>query len=457
MSSIEKKPGQQPLTIGNTTPPGDTHVDATVEIFTVHIFFDGTGNNRFNTASHREHPENSPKGSVSYENYYSNIALLFMAMQESDTVKKLYAEGSGTTRDQADDNFGLGLAMGSSGRISRVNELISRLNTLVGKRNRSNVVLNVYGFSRGAAWARYFCYALMTPSAEIQRNLKNDGLSKDHEQWKQAKINFVGIFDTVSSDGFEHYNDVEEMGLDIGKDQRINYIAHLTAQNDYRNHFPMTPIRRALEDGIGFECSFPGAHSDLGGGYGEVAKENDIFLGIEGRGMHEQGDGYIDVNWFIQKGYYRLDQISKRKVPNPDYGFSIALYANRTTYYLYQFITANVMGELANLKADYIELDGTDYQRGIESMRKVEILKRFHAGALAYVMENYLKKGGNYQAPLLADEAEMRAIYNSYIHNSLKYGDLANGGTILSKEFNKTDHFYDYTHPVRPLVTKGVS
>lgn len=189
MAEIQKKPGQQPLNIGNTTPPGNTHVDANIEIFTVHVFFDGTGNNRFNTASHRTNARNSPSGSVSYENYYSNIALLFMAMRETDLVKKLYVEGSGTTQNQSDDSRGLGLAMGGSGRWTRVSELLHRLNNLVGNRNRSNIVINVYGFSRGAAWARYFCHLLRS-------TLGGAWIDRQHEEWKKAKINFVGIFDT---------------------------------------------------------------------------------------------------------------------------------------------------------------------------------------------------------------------------------------------------------------------
>ena len=70
------------------------------------------------------------------------------------------------------------------------------------------------------------------------------------------------------------------MGLDFGQPQGINYIAHLTAQNDYREHFPLTPIHGAIKDKIGFQCSLPGAHSDIGGGYSETAKEENIFLGF---------------------------------------------------------------------------------------------------------------------------------------------------------------------------------
>ncbi|MDV2439343.1 DUF2235 domain-containing protein [Acinetobacter gerneri] len=443
MAEIQKKPGQQPLKTGNTTPPGNTHVDASLKTFTVHIFFDGTGNNRFNTASHRKNPKNSPDGSVSYRNYYSNVALLFMAMKETDNVKKLYTEGSGTTRGEEDDKAGLGFAMGSSGRWDRVHDLLNRLNKLTGNRNKSTVILNVYGFSRGAAWARYFCHLL--------RTTQNDPwpwIDKKHEEWKKAKINFVGLFDTVSSDGGKHYNDVRELGLDIGKPERINYIAHFTAQNDYRDHFPSTRIRGAIKDGIGFECSFPGAHSDIGGGYSETALEVDKFLGIEDRAAKFQGEQYIDYHWFLNKGYYSPSQLNKKS----DF-IMTRIFASRKTHYHYQFIVGNIMGEVAKQKSGYIELDTSDYKKGVNLMKTIDVLKRFHAGALTYVMKNYNKKGGGYAVPLL-NEVDMKSIYNLYIHNSLTYGAIDNGGTILSKPL-KADKSYDYSHPVRPQVTEG--
>ncbi|QOW47010.1 MULTISPECIES: phospholipase effector Tle1 domain-containing protein [Acinetobacter] len=447
MAEIQKKPGEQALTIGNTTPPGNTHVDANLDIFTVHVFFDGTGNNRFNTASHRTNPRSSPDGSVSYENYYSNIALLFMAMRETDTVKKLYAEGSGTTQGQSDDSRGLGLAMGGSGRWTRVSELLHRLNNLVGSRNKANVVINVYGFSRGAAWARYFCHLLRS-------TLGGAWVDQKHEEWKKAKINFVGIFDTVSSDGTRHYNDVRELGLDIGKPEGINYIAHLTAQNDYREHFPLTRIRGAIRDGIGFECSFPGAHSDIGGGYSEIYLETNKALGRQDRAAQYQGAEYIDYQWFVNKGYYKTEQITKKMEMSGRDNFIPKLYANRKTYFHYQFIVGNIMYELANRRASYQKISSSSLERGVNDMKKIDLLNRFYSGALAYVLQNYQKKGGGYHVPILNNPEEMKTIYNLFIHNSLGYGTIANGGTILSKTRN-ADQSYNYSNPIRPQVTEG--
>lgn len=449
MVEIEAKPDEQVLATSKTTTPGATYTDAELEQLTVHVFFDGTGNNRFNTATYRENKDKAKEGSVSYENYYSNIALLFMAMQEFDDVKKLYIEGSGTTRDEEDDTAGLGFSKGKSGRTTRVESAFSQLEDILNKINKEKVILNVYGFSRGAAWARHFCY------------LVKSGKYKD---WNVCKINFVGIYDTVSSDGLAHYNDVKESGLDIGIAQEINYIAHITAQNDYRKHFPLTPIHAALHDGIGFECSFPGAHSDIGGGYNERYPEKDRFLGyvedgeagVQGKlintwfGLHMNHKEYIDFNWFIKKGYYRPNQIEYK----PTLGQGTKIYATREVEYHYQFITCDAMYEIAKDKANYIRLNDTDFEEGFNEMKKNDYLSRFHEGALAYVKVAYPNKKGGHQVPLLPSEEDMQEIYNRYIHSSLTYDAIDNRGTILSKT-KKADGNLDYSNPKRPEVEKG--
>lgn len=443
----EKKPGEQVLATSRTTTPGGTYTKAIVEILTVHVFFDGTGNNRFNTASHRENSKTSPKGSVSYENYYSNIALLFMAMQEFNNVKKLYIQGSGTEKGKKDDSFGLGFARSSTGRIARVEQAINSLNKLVGNIDRGNVILNVYGFSRGAAWARHFCWLLKSAS---------------YKSWSKCKINFVGIFDTVSSDTIEHYNDVKELGLDIGSPQKINYIAHFTAQNDYREHFPLTPIHGAIKDGIGFECSLPGAHSDIGGGYSEIAKEESRFLGFKEKQLNIGNlspirNEYIDYNWFIKKGYYLPKQIIEKTRSyldiNGKHVPKMALYANRTIKFHYQFIPCNIMYEIAKRKANFSLKKGTYFEKHLKEMKNISLLKKFHDSALNYVLANYKKNTGGHKVPFLA-EAEMEKIFNEYIHSSLTYGDTANKGTIRSKTKN-ADGTLNYGRPKRPKVTKG--
>lgn len=443
MATNAPKPAQQVLATSRTTTPGGTCTDCHVDFFTVHVFFDGTGNNRFNTEVFRESSKKARRyinfftgiGSVSYENYYSNIALLFMAFKETDNVKAIYIEGAGTVKYKADTRRGMMLGWAGAGREARIEEAFKQLKDVVDKVNRSRVILNVYGFSRGASWARHFCHLVKAKNSE----------------WKQSKINFVGIYDTVSSDGIEIHNDVEELGLDIGKAEEINYIAHLTAQNDYRNKFPLTPIHRAIKDGIGFECSFPGAHSNLGGGYEEIDKDKDKFLGLVDVPAHEQGDEYIDIEWFKRKGYYNDAQITE--TPAGLLNNKKQYVGNREVLNNYQFITCDAMRLIAEKKANYELLEESEFKVGRSGLATVDELNKFHQVALKYIHDNFNKKGGGYVVPMLPDE-EMVKIYNRYIHNSLEYGSTAGGGTKDNKTIS-ADGKLDYSNPTRPQVQKG--
>lgn len=443
-ASSVKKATRTPIGVALTSKPTNTHTDVRIDTITIHIFFDGTRNNRYNSEAHRDpafKQYNRPK-EISYQNYYSNIALLhdMMEAKSENNVYKFYLEGSGSTKYKKDDRMGSGLAWWSSGRAARHNHLINKLHALLKGRDYANVIFNIYGFSRGAAWARYFCYVI----------------KKQGSKFQNSKINFVGILDTVSSDGTDHYNDTKDLGLDIGKPQGVNYVFHLTAQNDYRYHFPLTRIKGAIKDGIGFECSLPGAHSDIGGGYSEIYQEKDRKLTTD----YHQDKEYIDYNWFIDMGYYTKQQLTEKPVSGriaQEYGRFIQLYASRTTKFHYQFICFEILKAVAIQKANY-KVNPQYATSNIDSMKNIdnylkevksdEILKEFFDSCYSYIMENYNKKGGDYAVPLLTS-SKMKYIYGIYIHNSLEYGHIANKGGSNNKEN------HDPKKPTRPMVTTG--
>ena len=170
------------------------------------MFFDGTGNNRFN--SDRTYYPNLAKGNGkikskdihsdfsftktivekdkkkdvvvkvtdrdSYWNPYSNVAKLFDLYREVKTqaeskefgkyfILKQYVEGIGTKQDEADDFMGSGMARGSWGVLKRVEEGIDKLvedqikKAVTQDVKINKIVFDVFGFSRGAAAARHFC------------------------------------------------------------------------------------------------------------------------------------------------------------------------------------------------------------------------------------------------------------------------------------------------------------
>ncbi|AWM79319.1 hypothetical protein DKL61_02515 [Gammaproteobacteria bacterium ESL0073] len=159
----------------------------------------------------------------------------------------------------------------------------------------------------------------------------------------------VGIYDTVASHGWEHNNDSKYFELDIGAKQQIKKIVHITAQNEYRNHFSLVQINSSLSaqnanadkssplsKTIGFQCSLPGAHADIGGGYikkyHDGGKEPDLYLSnydppTQWNTAKDKGEIYWQ--WYVKKGYFSL---------NPSKYFTIR--ANQSAYKTQQNLLA---------------------------------------------------------------------------------------------------------------------
>lgn len=279
--------GIDKMVVGKAAPePPKTGIDVTVA-----IFFDGTGNNRNNVAQrhiaeyNRAHPhakvdqEDGVKWSGSYPKNtdtdsfnagYSNVSILEALNRARDLAKRqisLYVEGIGTDNDAGDALFGSAIGTGSTGIPARVMrgigliaDRIEKILKLTDDTYVQKVTVDVFGFSRGAAAARYFISML-----HARRSLASMfGVPK-----AKVEIKFVGIFDTVSSFSAGSFNNVDQLGLRIGGNARK--VVHLTAGDEYRKNFSLTDITSSL--GNGYELCLPGAHSDIGGGYGESEDE----------------------------------------------------------------------------------------------------------------------------------------------------------------------------------------
>lgn len=442
MGKIDSNEAKQTLETGETNPTPDSQVDLKIKSLTVNIFFDGTRNNLHNTAAARKDPELIKKD-VSYENYYSNVALLYMACERSQPEQKIYIQGAGTLEGETDYWRGLGFAGGETGVKARVQEAFDELQAIKDKISSKNTVVNVFGFSRGAFFARYFCYLL-------------------HQKQPDVDINFLGLFDTVSSAGLSHYNDVEEFHLNIGKEQRIRHIVHLTAQNDYRDHFPLTRMNTAADDGICFECSLPGAHSNIGGGYSETYKEKQLLSAYDEREYRIWPDS-IAWQWFRDKGYYQGDpdetgSASQLYWERHSYGDSErikSVWGKRKTSYLYQFIPLEIMQALAKehtgMRFDYG--DGEEVDKGIQAMKAIPELNKFGTYAHEEIMKYHTVPGLQHAVSVKQSGlsvAEMKTLYNQYINNSLAPGEIANGGSSDNKALNGRRH--DYMQPKRILI-----
>ncbi|WP_237275639.1 T6SS phospholipase effector Tle1-like catalytic domain-containing protein [Tenacibaculum ovolyticum] len=166
------------------------------------VFFDGTGNNKFNTKTGLKGAPSGPyalKGS--YENDYTNVVRLFelypdkqeLIGKRQKVIMRIYVEGIGTLRDKLDDVMSLGTGEdtslllkiaskfvlppfggiaaesfdvynGDRGIKGKVNDAISQIvEEIVEIRSLKRIdslTFDVFGFSRGAAAARHFCNKL---------------------------------------------------------------------------------------------------------------------------------------------------------------------------------------------------------------------------------------------------------------------------------------------------------
>lgn len=161
------------------------------------------------------------------------------------------------------------------------------------------LIINVYGFSRGAATARHFLditnisytvkvskegYFILPGDMKPLKYPKNEDQSKppypesfeiksgyfgrcliNNNVFEIGEIffNFVGLYDTVSAHGFSHNNDVKDLGLDAIKKAKM--VFQLSAADEYRENFDLTNIDSAGLKGL--ELTLPGVHSDIGGSY----------------------------------------------------------------------------------------------------------------------------------------------------------------------------------------------
>jgi hypothetical protein len=272
------------------------------------LFFDGTLNNRTNVEQGK-----LGKGSGgSYDNELSNIAILeryWLNAGNADFFFSIYVEGIGTTNFKADSEFGAAIGAFSTGIIAKVESGISQIITqIIGKnKNRipiKEIILDAFGFSRGAAAARFFVFAaLENKGYTLKEQLIAQGFSVN-----AIKVEFVGLFDTVASYGVKHDDNTRELHLDSIR--RAKKVVHLAAAEEHRKNFQLTNIKSAVN---GVEIFLPGMHSDIGGGYVEYCDEEDLqildFDRTFGLSRADQDAFERERKWLLESGWYSNSEI----------------------------------------------------------------------------------------------------------------------------------------------------
>lgn len=263
----------------------------------------------------------------SFVNGYTNIKRLFehykgydpLNLRESQPRKytkdrfKVYASGDGCIdpyeggKLRSDSAIGLGLAFGKTGVLAHIVYTCDKIAKNLRQKEYGVVdelVLDIFGFSRGAAEARHFVssimkkynsftengsrkYTLNTMDEDKTKNIFNpfypedDGVytmidnsiyfnplrieiekvtiedsNGDDEEYlnpyykkyvKELKIDavsfrFIGIYDTVAHYGICQANDNQDLNLNFVED-KLGRLVHLTAEDEYRKNFAMTHIK----------------------------------------------------------------------------------------------------------------------------------------------------------------------------------------------------------------------
>jgi len=301
--------------------------------------------------------ETGYKESTLQSNDQSNVALLepyYNERSDDGYVCKIYIEGIGTTEDGTNMLIGSGTGTGITGIKAKVSKALSKIPILINSLgikdgSKIDLFLESFGFSRGAAAARNFV-SEVTGKNELPFKSKFE-----FHSISSITVNYVGLFDTVSSHGLNFEDDVKDLGLNAISE--ANHVFHICAADEFRENFALTDISSAT----GKEIFIPGAHSDIGGGYSEglysvtlkqeapaletSVKEFDTYTTaqrLKELGWITDGDneveknydttvlGKIEINANIKKGYsfvglelMKDDANAKRKTFNPIYRYGI--------------------------------------------------------------------------------------------------------------------------------------
>jgi len=244
--------------------PDAEYIDSTAEVHVtlpceggslrIGVFFDGTGND------------------MDQDDAFSNVARLarvYRIDRSACEYRWLYVRGPGTNSrvDALGSAFGKGGQHRISGSLYCIQRLIDEFHE-VQDSYPSRIVIDVFGFSRGAALARHFVNVIKQGAFDM--DAKHRRLGKD-----AYRIGFLGVFDTVASFGLPGNNVDAGYSFHVAPHWVDDGCLHLVADDEHRANFSLQTIVRGQDlehpidtvDGKIREVVLPGAHSDVGGGY----------------------------------------------------------------------------------------------------------------------------------------------------------------------------------------------
>jgi hypothetical protein len=189
----------------------------------------------------------------------TNVVRFKRAYSANSGTDDFYVSGVGTRFDVLGRVVGGVFGKGELARIAEAYEHVCQ------RWEAGDHVIDIVGFSRGAATTLDFCHWLL-----------KDGIRKPgHGPVVEPKptIRFLGVWDTVAAFGLANLGN---MALNIGHHltlprANLQYCFHALALDERRPPFLPTRLNGACE------VWFRGAHSDIGGGNGNAGL-NDVSM-----------------------------------------------------------------------------------------------------------------------------------------------------------------------------------
>ncbi len=292
------------------------------------LLFDGTMNNKTNIESrisknefyeatrskkYKLFGERVGEGATSYENGATNIVTLEKHIEVKpatpyDFVAKVYTEGAGTVDNEKDKTAGYAFGEGDAGVIKKcekgiqkaISEIIAA-EDVAGKtidpdtQYIKDLTIDVFGFSRGAATARYCIHKVLKDEKWQLKKL----LASKQIDTTEVRVWFAGLFDTVSSYGYglSFSNDTRKLELDAVT--HATKTLHLVAGEEHRKNFSITTIKSA--GGKGEEYYMPGVHSDVGGSYLEFSDETFGLNSGRPDEIKQDKENLIAEGWYTEE------------------------------------------------------------------------------------------------------------------------------------------------------------
>jgi hypothetical protein len=382
----------------------------------VSLFFDGTGNNRTNVDLG---PGPGVRKDASYSNGLSNIARLESERLGGQTGPgvdvhfTVYTEGIGTEDRGSDSTRGFALGTGATGidaKVERgISHAVAELKVLANECKKIELLhIDTFGFSRGAAAARYCIWKCMQ---EVNLTLK-ERVEAFLITVGEVSVKFVGLYDTVASLGLNHDHNTAELHLDA-----ISFaekVVQLAAAEEHRSKFRLTNINSA-GTAKGKQFFLPGVHSDVGGGYAASENEMDweVFdLSVLQFGAAARAAVERERQWLIAAGWYRREELSQANARQ--------IKANRTGIKnTYSHIPLRIMARFARE-------NGVPISGQLESRYEIpEELSQASAAIQAYVdsVGDSSLPGDWFKTNPALDPQWHRDMRHGYLHFSSRYGE----------------------------------